>query len=166
MAKQLGCDHVINRSKENLWSSAKKIFKPGFNVIFDSNGVETFQKNFDHLAPEGKLIIYGFPSIASHFKSFSIFKWIQSIISYFKTPKFDPMKLRSQNKSIMGFNLSFLFSRKDLIREGIQNLIKWYEEGKIKPPQITEFKFWEVGLAHQHLQSGNNTMGKIVLVFD
>lgn len=86
-------------------------------------------------------------------------------IDYLKTPKFDPMKLTSQNKSVMGFNLSFLFNRKDLIREGIHNLIKWYEEGKIKAPQIREFKFWEVALAHQYLQSGDS-VGKIVLVFE
>ena len=100
-----------------------------------------------------------------HSESFSIFKWIQFVINYLKTPKFDPIKLANQNKSIMGFNLSFLFNRKDLIREGIQNLIKWYGEGKIMIPKITELKFWEVALAHQYLQSGNN-MGKIVLVFD
>ncbi len=134
-------------------------------MIFDANGVETLKKSYEHLSPEGKLVIYGFHSMLPHSGSISIFKWINMAFDYFKTPKFDPMKLTSENKSVLGFNLSFLFNRKDLIREGIRNLIKWYEDGKLKAPQITEFKFWEVGLAHQYLQSGKS-VGKIILVFD
>ena len=35
----------------------------GYQVVFDANGVETLQESYEHLAPGGKLVIYGMCSI-------------------------------------------------------------------------------------------------------
>lgn len=55
----LGCDHVIDKSKDDLWTIAKALSPKGYEVAFDANGIETLQKSYDHLAPGGRLIIYG-----------------------------------------------------------------------------------------------------------
>lgn len=55
----LGCDHVIDKSKDDLWTIAKALSPKGYEVVFDANGIETLQKSYDHLAPGGRLIIYG-----------------------------------------------------------------------------------------------------------
>ena len=54
-----GCDQVIDKSKESLWETAKSYAPKGFQVVFDANGVNTLQESYNHLAPAGKLIIYG-----------------------------------------------------------------------------------------------------------
>ena len=59
----LGCDHVIDKSKEDLWNVAKALSPKGYEVVFDANGIETLQKSYDHLASGGKLIIYGMWSL-------------------------------------------------------------------------------------------------------
>ena len=59
-AKLAGADVVIDKSTQTLWSEAEKAAPNGFNSVFDANGVETLKYSYDHLAPAGKLIIYGF----------------------------------------------------------------------------------------------------------
>ena len=67
-----------------------------------------------------------------------------------------------ENKSLIAFNLSFLFHRMDLLKESMQDLLKWVEEGKIKAPPVQEFPFEKVADAHRALESGT-TVGKLIL---
>ena len=55
----VGCDHVIDKSKEDLWKAADSFSAEGYQVVFDANGVETLQESYMHLAPGGKLVVYG-----------------------------------------------------------------------------------------------------------
>jgi NADPH:quinone reductase-like Zn-dependent oxidoreductase len=79
-----------------------------------------------------------------------------------RMPKFDPVKLFTDNKSIIGFNLSFLFDRDDLVTEGMDTLLGLVREKRIHPPKVTAIPFEEVGKAHHLIESGQST-GKIVL---
>ena len=54
-----GCQHVIDKSKEDLWKAAESHSPGGYQVVFDANGVETLQESYDHLAPGGRLVVYG-----------------------------------------------------------------------------------------------------------
>lgn len=55
----LGCHHVIDKSKEDLWKAAESHSPRGYQVVFDANGVATLQESYDHLAPGGRLVVYG-----------------------------------------------------------------------------------------------------------
>ena len=68
------------------------------------------------------------------------------------------------NKSLIAFNLSFLFHRRDLLQEAMQDLIKWVEEGKISAPALQPYPFEKVADAHRALESGA-TVGKLILKF-
>jgi len=48
------------------------------------------------------------------------------------------------NKSLIAFNLSFLFHRTDLLQESMQDMLKWVAEGKIKPPAVQPFAFEKI----------------------
>ena len=50
---------MIDKSKENIWEASKVYVPKGFQVVFDANGVETLQESYNHLAPGGKLVVYG-----------------------------------------------------------------------------------------------------------
>lgn len=160
--KNLGCDFVIDKSKENLWEKVRLIAPKGVDLVFDANGVETLKESYKHLAPCGKLIVYGAHSMFP--KKGGRVNWIKLVIDYLKTPRFNPLDLTSDNKSVVGFNLSFLFERKDLLNEAFSDLLKWYEEGKIRIPKIKTYPLEEVGVAHKELESGK-TVGKLVLTF-
>lgn len=55
----IGCDYVIDKSKESLWQKAEEISPDGYDVVFDANGVATLTDSYNHLAPGGKLVVYG-----------------------------------------------------------------------------------------------------------
>ena len=58
-AKRLGADAVIDKSRESLWAAARRLAPEGYDVILDANGVETLRQSYEHLAPAGKLVVYG-----------------------------------------------------------------------------------------------------------
>jgi NADPH:quinone reductase-like Zn-dependent oxidoreductase len=158
--KELGCDFVIDKSQEDLWKKVKEYAPLGVDLAFDANGVETFKESYAHLASCGKLIVYGAHSMFP--KKGGKVNWPKLALDYFKTPRFNPLDLTSDNKSVIGFNLSFLFHRKDLLTEAFRDLFKWYEEGLSRSPKITTDPLEEVGKAHEELESGK-TIGKLVL---
>ncbi len=58
--KGLGADWVIDKSTSNLWEEAAAFAPGGYAAVFDANGIATLQRSWEHLAPCGKLIVYGF----------------------------------------------------------------------------------------------------------
>ena len=72
-------------------------------------------------------------------------------------------QLTEQNKSVMAFNLSFMFSKIDLFNEAMEDFLRWIAEGKLKVAKVTEYQLKDVANAHRDLESGN-TMGKLVLI--
>ncbi len=160
IARDLGAHVVIDKSRQDLWNQAKLACPQGFNVIFDANGPATLKQSYRHLAPSGKLVSYGFHSMLSI--RFGIANYFKLIWQYFRVPRFNPLSMTRDNKSLIAFNLAYLFDRTDLLRESMQTLIKWVEDGKIKAPPLQAFSFQDVAQAHQALESGT-TVGKLIL---
>lgn len=159
-AFEFGADKVIDKSKENLWAKAMEISPPGFDIVFDGNGPSTLKQSYKHLAPTGKLVTYGFHSMFSKRGGFP--NYFKLAIEYFRIPRWNPLNLTNDSKSIIAFNLSYLFNRMDLLSEAIQNLLKWVEQGKIKAPALQGFSFEKVADAHRAIESGT-TVGKLIL---
>jgi NADPH:quinone reductase-like Zn-dependent oxidoreductase len=155
-----GAERVIDKSKENLWARAREIAPEGFDVVFDANGPATLKQSYRHLAPAGKLVAYGFHSMLSTHGG--IANYFKLLWQYFRVPRWNPLNMTAENKSLIAFNLSFLFHRKDLLQEAMQDLIKWVEEGQIKSPPVQPFPLEKAADAHRALESGT-TVGKLIL---
>ena len=110
----------------------------------------------------GKLVAYGFHSMLS--KRGGISKYFKLVYEYLRVPRFNPVNMTGDNKSLIAFNLSYLFHRADLLDEAMQALLKWVAEGKIKPPPLQPFAYDKVADAHRALESGT-TVGKLILKF-
>ncbi|MFY0582826.1 zinc-binding dehydrogenase [Cystobacter fuscus] len=82
---------------------------------------------------------------------------------FLRTPRFNPLQLTGDNASVLAFNLSYLFERRDVLEESMGRLLTWLDEGRITPPPVTRFAFDRVADAHRALESGA-TVGKLVLV--
>lgn len=159
--KNLGCDFVIDKSSEDLWKKVKEYARHGVDLAFDANGAETLKQSYEHLAPCGKLFSYGAHSMLP--KKGGKVNWPKLIKDFFKTPRFNPLTMSSENKSLITFNLSFLFGREDLFTEAMNDLLKWHEEGQLKVVQVKTYPLESVGDAHRDLESGK-TIGKLVLI--
>lgn len=161
-AKQLGCDHVIDKSTQDLWKEAERLVPQGYDVVCDANGVSTLGKSYDHLRPVGKLVIYGFHSMMATTASGKT-DWVRLAVDFIRTPRFSPFTLTEKNRSVMAFNLSDLFDRLDIFQHGMSDLLGWIADGKIAPPETKAFALGDVAEAHRAIESGKTT-GKLVLV--
>ena len=157
-----GADVVIDKRSEDLWAKAEEACPDGFDVIYDGNGPETLKQSYQHLAPVGKLVTYGFHSMLSKKGGFP--NYFKLAYEFLRVPRFSPLNLTNDNKSLIAFNLSYLFHRADLLQESVQDLIKWVEEGKIQAPPVQSFAYDKVADAHRTLESGT-TIGKLILKF-
>jgi NADPH:quinone reductase-like Zn-dependent oxidoreductase len=158
----LGADIVIDKSTEDLWVKVKEICPSGYDVVFDGNGPATLKQSFNHLAPVGKLVAYGFTSLLSTRGGFP--NYFKLAYEYFKIPRWSPLNMMDKNKSLITFQLSYLFHREDLLEESMNALLRWVEEGKIKAPPLQLYSYDKVADAHRALESGT-TVGKLILKF-
>lgn len=157
----LDADAVIDKSAEPLWPAAERHAPDGFDVVLDANGVETLRGSYDHLAPSGKLVVYGFHTMLP--KKGGKPRWLKLARDYLRTPRFNPLDMTTTNRSVLAFNLSFLFDKQALLAEAMADLIGWVAEGKLRAPAVTEYPLDRVADAHRDLESGQ-TVGKLVLV--
>jgi len=159
-AFEYGADQVIDKSRQDLWAKARELSPDGYDVVFDANGPATLKQSYLHLAPAGKLVAYGFHSMLSTYRG--VPNYIKLLFQYFRVPRWNPLDMTQENKSLIAFNLSFLFHRMDLLQESMQDLLRWVEEGKIKAPAIQSFAFANVADSHRALETGT-TVGKLIL---
>ncbi len=94
--------------------------------------------------------------------NWGIANYLKLIWQYFRVPRFNPINMTRDNKSLIAFNLAYLFDRMDLLQESMQTMINWIEAGKIKAPPLQTFDFKDVAQAHHALESGT-TVGKLIL---
>jgi len=160
--ESLGVDHIIIKSEQDLWAEAKKISPEGFDVVLDANGVETLKESFKSLRPTGKLVVYGFHTMLPKESNSGRLNFLKLVWNYLRTPRFSPIDLTSANKSVMAFNLSFLFEHKEILSEAMEVLLELVDEKKIVGHPVSEFSAQEIGEAHKHIESGLS-IGKIAI---
>ena len=161
VARRFGAREVIDKSSEELWTAARALAPEGFDIVFDANGVETLAESYRHLASPGKLVVYGFHTMLDRGSQRP--NPLKLLWNWWRTPKFDPLRMTNRNRSVLAFNLSYRFDELDLLREVMGDLLSWLREGSIQPPPLQTFPFGEVARAHEALESGR-TVGKMVLV--
>ena len=161
-ARAAGCDHVIDKSTQDLWAEAERLAPKGYDVVLDANGVATLGESYKHLAPVGRLVVYGFSTMIPKTKSGRT-NWLKLAVDFLRTPRFSAFDLTETNRSVLAFNLSDLFNRKDILEDAMKDLLGWVAEGLIQPTEPRLFPFAEGAEAHRAIESGTTT-GKLVLV--
>ncbi len=156
-----GADHIIDKSTQDLWGEAEQIAPDGFDIILDANGVATLSDSYDHLRRAGKLVVYGFHTMMP--KKGGKPNWLKLAAGWLRTPRFNPLEMTQQSKSVLAFNLSYLFERTDILELALADLDRWLAEGHIKAAPVSTYPLSEVARAHADIESGK-TVGKLILV--
>lgn len=159
-AKAMGADEVICRATDRLWDKAKALSPEGYQAIFDANGVDTLGQSYRHLAPTGSVVVYGF---ASMLPKNGRLNWVKLAWDWLRTPKFDPMKMTQQNRSVLAANLSFLQSHAPSLKEGMLWLLERFEAGTLQPLPLERHALEDAANAHKRIESGQS-IGKLVLL--
>jgi len=120
--------------------------------------------SYDHLAPLGKLVVYGFHSmLPKQGGRLSILQWVKMAWDWIRTPRISPLSMVPDNKSVMAFNLSYLFDEVGFCREAMAELLDWAKDKKLRIPKVTTFALEAAAEAHQAIESAQTT-GKLVLL--
>lgn len=129
---------------------------PGFDLILDSVAGPYFSPAYRRLRPTGRLVIYG---AADFMPEAQRPNRLKLFYRYLRRPRLDPLQMIADNRSVLGFNLIWLWSELELLAEGMTALETYYTY----PPRIGQaFGFDAVPQAMRHLQSGAS-VGKIVV---
>eukprot|EP01138_Halocafeteria_seosinensis_P001008 gb/GECG01001032.1/.p1 GENE.gb/GECG01001032.1/~~gb/GECG01001032.1/.p1 ORF type:complete len:432 (+),score=48.00 gb/GECG01001032.1/:1-1296(+) len=168
-AERCGCDAVVDKSKCDshaaMWTEIERHGADGlFTAVFDANGPSTLKQSYEHLAPTGRLVTYGFHSMLPRSGGrLNICHWMRVAWDFLTTPRFSPFDMTRSNKSVMGFNLSFLFSHTEILEMAMSDFFKWHDAGALNPPLVTSYALRDVATAHAAIESGK-TRGKLVLL--
>ena len=151
-----GYDQILIRDK-NYTNKLKELLKEKeLNLVLESIGGNIFKESLNLLSPTGRIIVYGSANFTPNSSSPNLFTLIKN---YITRPKIDPLKMISENKSVMAFNLIWLWDQIELMKFFAKSIL----DLKIKPPYIGKiFKFEEAIQALEYFKSGKS-IGKILL---
>jgi NADPH:quinone reductase-like Zn-dependent oxidoreductase len=157
----MGVLNCIDYNTEDILYNVMEYTKgKGVDLIIDPIGGGNWKISYKCLSPMGKLIIYGDQNFVKG-KSLNIYTSLKEI---FSMPKYKPMKLMSDNKSIMGYHLGRLAGAEQKIQNSVQVLKQIVETNHLKPIIDRIFSYSEVHDAHQYIQDRKN-FGKVLLDF-
>jgi NADPH:quinone reductase-like Zn-dependent oxidoreductase len=158
-AEQLGAKVVINYSRDDFAAILRNETKgEGLDVIFDSVGGKIMRKGWKLLAPMGRYVLFGFAAIAND-RSVNKLKALREAIS---VPLIYPPSMVTKNVSLMGFNLYFLAQKTKYLRKTMEQLLRWYDKGILRPMVGSVFPFDKIVEAQAFLQS-RKSVGKVVV---
>jgi synaptic vesicle membrane protein VAT-1 len=159
-ALAMGAEAVIDKSNGSPWPEAARLVPGGYQAIFDANGVTTLRQSYAHLAAGGKLVVYGFHGMLPRGGRLN---WPKLARDWLRTPRFNPLRMTQENRSVLAANLSFLQSRAPELRVGVHWLWERFEDGRLQPLPVETFPLAEAAHAQRRIESGC-TVGKLVLL--
>jgi alcohol dehydrogenase len=129
---------------------------PGLDLVFDAVAGPFFQPAYRRLSREGRLVVYG---AADFMPRGPRVNYLGLALRYLRRPRLDPLRMVSDNRSVMGFNLIWLWDRATRLSQAYDEI-----EGLIAAPPFVgrSFPFAEAPAALRCLQSGES-IGKVVL---
>ncbi len=125
-------------------------------LIMECIGGKILAQGWKALAPMGRMVVYGNASFSSHSSrpNYPKLFW-----KFLQRPKIDPLKLPTENKSLMGFNLIYLYEQTDMMHQLLGEL----QALNLQPQHIGHvFPFTEMHQAIRLFQQGK-TVGKVVV---
>lgn len=145
LAEEAGADKVVIYTEQDFEVEVKRLTEGrGVNVVYDSVGKSTFERNLNVLAPLGTLVIFGQSSGP--------------------VPPFDTAVLNAKGSLFLTRPslTHYVANRADLLmRAG--DLLRWIEKGKLKIHIGQTFSLAEAREAHRLLAT-RQTTGKLLLI--
>ncbi len=129
----------------------------GVHLALDPIGGASWTKSLACLAPTGRLVIFGFSALAGGGR-------LGVLRQMLRVPwlKFNPFRLMSKNQGVLGVNLGHLWHVGEDVRGWALQLLRYYEQGHLRPHVGKVFPLAEAAAAHRYIEDRKNT-GKVLL---
>ncbi|MBL0263835.1 MAG: zinc-binding dehydrogenase [Leptospiraceae bacterium] len=152
-----GYDDYIVRDKNFYKNLQEKLKGRNLNLVLECIGGKIFEDSFKSLAPAGRIVVYGSANFAPESDSPNIFKLGYQ---YLTRPKIDPLSMISSNKSLLAFNLIWLWDKIEELSLMLEKIL----EMQLSPPLIGKtFPFANALDALHYFKSGKS-VGKVILL--
>ncbi len=126
------------------------------NLVLECVGGKIFEESYKALARGGRLVSYGAAEFTPTGNTVDFFK---VGLQYLFRPKIDPLELVTANKSVMGFNLIWMYDKYEELSQLFEKIMRL----NLPPQRIGKiFPFEKAKEAIYYFQSGK-TIGKILL---
>jgi len=154
--KKEGYDRFLIRSNRFKQDVTDALEGRELNLVMETTGDKFFHWSYDLLAPMGRVISYGSaqftPSGQAPFYPLLLFK-------YLFRPRVDPLSMIKANKSLMAFNLIWLYEKADLMKQLLDEIFRL----NLDAPVIGKtYEFTELPQALMDFKAGG-TIGKLVV---
>jgi len=147
--------------RDPRWYEAVRAAAPrGVDVVLDAVGGDSWRHGYRLLAPAGRLICYG-ASALSEGPRRNLLKILWQVLRF---PRFGPLALMNDNRSVAGVNLGHLWNNRELVEPQVQALLECARAGKLTPRVDRAFPLAEAAAAHRYIHERRN-VGKVVLTF-
>lgn len=125
-----GLDHSIDSGTTNLVKEVHEVTNgEGVELVLNSQGGSSWRQSYDLLAPTGRLLTFGVSTLAPGQR-----RALPSLLRLVLTmPRFTPLRLMDNNKGVLGVNVGHLWHKPHLVRSWVEQILTWYEEGKLAP---------------------------------
>lgn len=151
-----GFDKAIVRGKNFRDDLRRALDGRPLNLVLETTGGKYFYHSYDMLAPMGRLVAYGSAQFTP--RSYRP-NYINLLFRYLLRPRVDPLTMIKSNKSVMAFNLIWIYDQKALMKEMLAEI----EKLKLPAPMVGHrFDFSQMEEALTLFKSGKTT-GKVVL---
>lgn len=125
-------------------------------LIMECIGGDILRQGWKALARMGRMVVYGNASFSSHgFRP----NYPKLIWKFLRRPKIDPLRLPTENKSLLGFNLIYLYEQTDMMLQILQEL----QALNLKPQHIGHVFDHSQMQEAIHLFQVGKTVGKVVV---
>ena len=155
--KKEGYDDYIVRDKNFYKNLQEKLKGRNLNLVLECIGGKIFEDSFKSLAPAGRIVVYGSANFAPESDSPNIFKLGYQ---YLTRPKIDPLSMISSNKSLLAFNLIWLWDKIDELSLMLENIL----EMQLSPPLIGKTFPFANALDALHFFKSGKSVGKVILL--
>lgn len=157
LVKELGADYVVNYRKSEYTDQVKAALNGRrLDVSFNPVAGSTYKKDMALLGSGGRMILFGGSELASGKLG------ILSALGFvFKMGRIMPIALMMRSKNILGVNMLKIADNKPVVLEYcLKEVVKLYQEGKLKPQSGGMYPADKLNEAHAALESGKTT-GKL-----
>ena len=160
--QERGLKHPIDYRNQDFVSSIMSLTDgKGVELVIDPIGGKNWKKSYRALRSTGRLGIFGVSTVADSTSAMG--RYFQFIKLLAQMPWYNPLRLMNANKSVFGVNLGHMWNERDKLAGWMQEILKGFGEGWIRPHVDRAFPFEEAGEAHAYIEARKN-IGKIVLV--
>lgn len=149
-------DKSIVRGKDFKHQLRDALGERPLHLVLETTGGKYFYDSYHMMAPMGRLIAYGSAQFtpSSHRPNY-----ITLLFRFLFRPRVDPLTMIKSNKSVMGFNLIWIYEQKELMHAMLADI----EQLNLPAPTVGHrYEFADMLKAIDKFKSGKTT-GKVVV---